>query len=270
MTSVSEAINGTLQHQTLCVSLAAIPGKFGTTVHTAGYHHHGLNFRYVACKVGADELETSIQLIRESGVRGASVAAPLKVACIDLVDTLHDTARLTGAVNTVVNNSGWLTGYNTDVEGFQKLAEHSKLSKVDDIAVIGSGGAARAVLVALDRYPTVTIYSRNLLEAHKLGARFFRPVRDFKDVSALQGVVINCTPVNNLDEIDLDISRIKKLINLQSKETASTVAALSLKVPVFTGTTMALHQASAQFKLYTGHPAPISAMKKALENAKIF
>ena len=248
----------------ICASLSQKPGKFGMTIHNAGFQHLGLKYRYVGC--AEDNIERGLQIAREHGVRGVAISMPFKVTALNLMDEVHDTALAAGAVNTVVNDNGWLTGYNTDVAGFSALAEEANLRQDDHICIHGSGGVARAVLVALKDYSDVSIYARNQREAAALGDRYDRPVYHFTHPKREQGVVINCTPVGMQDEVIsfIDLDAMTKFIDVIVKETPSVRLVKAAGKPAFTGQTMALHQAFAQFELYTGVKAPTEAMVRAL------
>src|SRR3990172_6053257 len=99
----------------LCISVAARPSNFGTTIHNAVFRKLGLNFIYTA--FGITDIAGAVVGVRALGIRGCSVSMPFKEAVIPYLDALDPAARTIGAVNTVVNDSGRLTGYNTDIAG---------------------------------------------------------------------------------------------------------------------------------------------------------
>ena len=166
---------------TLCVSLSARPGTFGATVHNAGYRALGLPFKYVACKV--DDIASALSIVSTSGIRGASISMPFKVDAMRAVNEIMPCALNAGAVNTVVNDHGRLLGYNTDVYGFAKLLEEAKVYTDSHVKVIGSGGVARAILVALCDFPNVTLYSRQPQKAAELAKNFGRPVLPLDEIN---------------------------------------------------------------------------------------
>lgn len=120
-------------------------------MHNAAFAALGLDCVYVAFSVGPDDLGAALAGARALGLAGLNVTVPHKEAAARLVDELDASARLTGAVNTVVNRGGRLTGYNTDGEGFLKaLAAEAGFDPAGrTVLVLGAGGAARAITVSL-------------------------------------------------------------------------------------------------------------------------
>ena len=97
---------------TVCGSISARPGPFGVATHNAGYCALGLPYVYVAFAI--ERTEEAILAMRYLGIRGFGVSMPHKVRVMQYLDRLDETAQEIGAVNTVVNDDGCLTGYNTD------------------------------------------------------------------------------------------------------------------------------------------------------------
>jgi len=94
---------------TLCISVAEKPGKFGITVHNAGYRALGLNFLYKTFAI--NDIKGAIIGVRSLGIRGCSVSMPFKEKVIPFLDRLDPLAKKIGAVNTIVNDNGqfnWL------------------------------------------------------------------------------------------------------------------------------------------------------------------
>lgn len=246
-----EAVNAS-RGKTLCASIGSNPGVFGMNFHNPRFQQLGLNFTYIACF--EKDVAHAIKCVRDKNIRGLGIAMPFKEQVIPLLDALDDSAVFTGAVNTVVNDGGKLTGYNTDVEGFEAMILAAKLKKDERICVHGSGGVARAVLYALRNYRDVEIYSRNEEKRNALSKRFHRKAHEHRTGN---GVLINCTPVGmNGEMIDVDLTTITKVLDLIVKETPIVQAAKSAGIPAFNGDIMAAAQAAKQFKLYTSHKAP--------------
>jgi len=106
---------------------------------------------YVPFRVTREQLCDAVHGIRAMGIRGVNLTIPHKEAACDLVDELDEHAQLTGAINTIVNNSGRLRGYNTDGQGLLKALKHELGIEVSGrrVMLLGAGGACRAALVAL-------------------------------------------------------------------------------------------------------------------------
>ncbi len=129
----------------------------------AAYRHHGIDARYLNCEISSAALGDAVTGARAMGWAGFNCSLPHKVAVIDHLDLLAESAELIGAVNTVVATDGDLVGHNTDGQGFI-----TSLRTVIDpaglhVVVLGSGGAARAVAVetALAGAASLTVVNRN-------------------------------------------------------------------------------------------------------------
>src|SRR5689334_11775366 len=128
---------------TLCGSISHHPGPLGSIIHKAGYAALGLDYTYVPFRV--TDLEGALQGMRSLGIRGFGVSMPFKIDILKHLDKVDPLAARIGAVNTVVNDDGFLTGYNADAHGAaEALAQFSPIQG-KKVIVIGAGGAARAV-----------------------------------------------------------------------------------------------------------------------------
>ncbi len=140
-------------------------------MHTAAYRALGLDYVYVA--FGTEDTEGAVAAMRALGLRGLGVTRPHKVRIIDYLDVIDDDARAIGAVNTVVNDDGRLTGHNVDWQG-AFAALHEVIDPAGRrAAVVGAGGGARAIAYGLEREGAlVTLFNRS----HAIG-RSPRPRR---------------------------------------------------------------------------------------------
>jgi 3-dehydroquinate dehydratase/shikimate dehydrogenase len=129
-------------------------------------------------------------------LRGLSVTIPHKLSIIPHLDFIDETALRIGAVNTVVVKGDQLRGYNTDAIGAMKPLDESIDVKGARVAVIGAGGAARAICHGLnERGADVTIYARDLGKAQRLADEFSAKTASIEDFDGEADVVINCTPI---------------------------------------------------------------------------
>ena len=138
----------------------------------AAFDHHGLAFRYITTEVPADDLAAAFAGVKAMGYRGFNCTLPHKVAIIEHLDGLGESAALMGAVNCVVERDGRYIGENTDGKGFLE-----SLSPVVDpaskrVLIFGAGGAARAVSVelALAGAASITIVNRTIERGEELVA----------------------------------------------------------------------------------------------------
>ena len=119
-------------------------------IHNAAFAELGLDLAYVAHDVAPGELPAAMAAIRALKYRGLSITIPHKIGAMELVETVDDTARRIGCINTVVNDGGVLKGYNSDGLGALGAlrAAHAE-PRGTEVVMLGSGGAARAIAVTL-------------------------------------------------------------------------------------------------------------------------
>jgi shikimate dehydrogenase len=256
----------------LCISVAARPSNFGTTVHNAAYRALGLNFLYKA--FGISDIKGVISGVRALGIRGCSVSMPFKETIVGELDTLDEAAGAIGAVNTVVNDGGRLTGYNTDAHGAEAALKMANVSSQDSVLLLGAGGVAKAILYALQRAGVKRIFvaNRTAAKANKIAGSLAEAVPwDFRHESEA-AVVINATSIGMSPDADLVPLELKKLrgcravldVVVSPMESALIRAARSLGMCTVPGYKMSLHQAAAQFRLYTAVNPPLKVMEDSI------
>ncbi len=136
-------------------------------MHNAGFAERGLNAVYVP--LDARDAADFVTVARDLNLRGASITAPLKVDMFTLVDERDRLADEVGAINTLVVKNGRWTGTNTDVAGFLTPLKGKMALRGTRAAVLGGGGAARAVAVALKREgAAVTVCARRREQAKEI------------------------------------------------------------------------------------------------------
>lgn len=149
---------------TKIIGLLGHPVKhsFSPNIHNYLFEKYNQNSAYCCFDVGEEKLKEGVEGIRALGIKGCNITIPHKVNIITHLDTVDKNAKLIGAVNTVKNENGNLTGYNTDGLGFVKAI----LSKGYDlenkkIMIIGAGGACRSIAVELASKGALSIEIRN-------------------------------------------------------------------------------------------------------------
>ncbi|MEZ5667632.1 MAG: shikimate dehydrogenase [Alphaproteobacteria bacterium] len=115
----------------------------------AAYRHHGLDWRYINCEVRPEDLGDAVRGARAMGWAGFNCSLPHKVAVIDHLDGLGESAEIMGAVNTVVRRGDRMIGENTDGKGFVQAMREVVDPAGKSVVLFGAGGAARAVGVEL-------------------------------------------------------------------------------------------------------------------------
>lgn len=138
------------------------------------YREMGLDWRYLTLEVKPEDLAAGVAAARAFGFQGFNCTIPHKVAVIQHLDDLGESAKLMGAVNCVVNREGQLIGENTDGKGFV-----SSFRELDDpsgksLVLLGAGGAARAIGVemALAGVRKITLVNRSESRGRELEALF--------------------------------------------------------------------------------------------------
>lgn len=152
-------------------------------IHGHWIRQHGLHGNYVLLPVQPENLRDAVRGLRALGFAGCNLTIPHKVAAMPLMDRVDPLAARIGAINTiVVEADGTLTGYNNDAYGFiQSLLDAQPDWRADagPVTVLGAGGAARAVLVALAERGAkeIRLCNRSLDKAQALAAEFGGPIR---------------------------------------------------------------------------------------------
>ncbi len=131
-------------------------------MHNAAFKTLGLDYVYVPFKVKELELRKAIEGMRGLGMRGLNVTIPHKTSVMQFLDLLDPLAEKIGAVNTIVNDGGILTGYNTDTSGFLQVLHDKDIElRGKKVLLLGTGGAARAISFTLaDEKAELTILNR--------------------------------------------------------------------------------------------------------------
>jgi shikimate dehydrogenase len=246
-------------------------------MHSAGYEALSLPFAYVPFGVQETDLPGALQGMRALGIRGLGVSMPFKLAVLPLLDRGDPLAARIGAVNTIVNDDGALTGYNTDATGaVRALGEKLELPG-KRVVLLGAGGAARAVAFGLHAQGArLHIANRSPAKAETLarsvgadvtasGLEPFPPTADADAVVNCSSATMHGGGSELLPAAALGPGRVVMDIVYAPIRTRLVEAAERAGAVTIHGGRMLLHQACGQFALYTGVPAPLEAMRAALE-----
>jgi len=237
------------------VSRSLSPG-----MQNAAFEALGIDCQYVLYEVSRADLAGAIAELRgDERIIGANVTIPHKESVIALLDELDPQAARVGAVNTISRQGSKLKGWNTDVVGFRRALTEGG-GDYRSVALIGAGGAARAVAAAIQPTAELWVIARNLEQARRL-------CRDLEivhggpvDMSLLQETVAKAELVVNATPADLPppswLRSDQRLFDLRSRRSAE-------------GRAMLLHQGAASFEIWTGTKAPIDVMRAALDRASV-
>ncbi len=258
---------------TLCGSISHHPGPLGSLLHRAGYAALGIPFTYVPFRV--TDLAAAIGGMRALGIRGFGVSMPFKREVMQHLDAIDPLAQRIGAVNTIVNEAGRLTGYNADAEGAAAALTEVTAVAGKRVVLIGAGGGARAIAHALaQRGAHLHIVNRHHEAAEQLAAAVSGTAGELGDLHTLDrfDILIHATPLGMADqpgmivaEADIPPQLVVMDIVYKPVRTALIAAATRRGARTVHGGRMLLHQAFRQFELYTGQPAPREAMTQALD-----
>ena len=259
-------------------------------MHNVAFGEIGFDANYTLWETLPGTLEERVASLRAQNVLGANVTIPYKEDVVPLLDECDALAARIGAVNTIVNRHGKLTGYNTDAPGMLRALAECPGSPFDgrgkETAILGTGGAARAAAVALidAGARSVTILGRDqaridALLAH-LSATAQKPVSGalFNSLEAninlrTADLVVNATSVglkSGDDGLLIDVkllpagSLVMDMV-FNAGLTPLLRAAREHGCFVMHGLSMLLYQGTLAFELWTGKDAPVEVMRKVLE-----
>jgi len=249
--------------------------SLGPLMHNTAFSDLGYNGVYLAFRV--KDIGKAVVGIKALGIKGASITIPHKVSVMDFLDELDDTAKKIGAVNTIINRNGILTGYNSDGLGVVKALIEKTTIKDKQVVILGAGGAARAIGFAIiSEGGRVTVINRTPFKGEELARDLGA---DFQPLSKLNKtachILINTTPVGMMPDIDtmpvrkqdLDKTMVVMDVVYNPLKTRLLRAAEKIGCQTIDGVSMFVYQGVFQLELWTGMKAPVEVMKKAVLTA---
>jgi shikimate dehydrogenase len=285
---MEKRISGT----TALYSLIGTPvGHSGSpAMYNYSFQKLGIDSAYLAFDISLEKVPDAISAIKTLNIKGSNVTMPCKSEVVKYMDELSPAARIVGAVNTIVNNNGKLTGHITDGVGFvRSLKEHGVEVKGKNITIMGAGGAATAIQVqcALDGAKEISIfnikddfYKRAEETIEKLKKEVPQCVVELYDLNdrqklrdkiASSNILINATRVGmhpHEDESPIkDIKIFEKNLVVSDtvynpKKTKFLKDAEAAGCKIVDGTGMLLWQGAEAFKLYTGLEMPAKEVEE--------
>jgi len=241
--------------------------------------------RYVTFQVDEGDLEAAVKGIRAMKFRGANVTVPYKISVMKYLDELTESAMKIGAVNCIYNRNGKLIGDNTDGQGFVESLKTVTPIEGKKAAVLGAGGAARAIAVelALAGVEKIIIINRSGKKAEMLAAdvRDLDVSSEYREWNGLfelpEGIdlFVNATSIglNDYDaEMDISWSSVPETcmvadVVFNPVNTGFLRNAKDRGCIVIDGLGMLVNQGAIAFKEWSGFEADKTVMRKALDKA---
>lgn len=281
----------TINAETKIVGIIGHPisHSFSPFIHNTAFEIIGLNYKYVAFDVLPENLKDALKGIVALGIKGVNVTIPHKESVLENLDDVSPEARIVGAVNTIVNENGTLSGYNTDVYGFtESLKRYKDIISNTPVFIFGAGGSARAVIYSLItnfQPERIVIANRNISRAEGI-ARYFSQTLGYKDFEIKEfflpeiagdikssRLIINTTPIGmypNVNDLPIQTDEIlhdgQIVYDLVYNPPITKFLKLARKrgAEIISGIEMLILQAGKSFELWTTKEMPIQEVKKLL------
>jgi shikimate dehydrogenase len=267
-----------------------IEHSMSPVMHNAAFKKLGLDYLYVPLRVKREELGKAVESMRVLNIRGVNVTLPHKVAIIPFLDELDPLAKKIGAVNTIVNDDGVLSGYNTDAIGFlQALLDNGIKPEGKTVVILGAGGASRAISFILAERGAHLVILNRLLElnwaeelAHQISQVFEKEVKplelneeNLETVLDEADILINATSVGmspNVDETPVPARLLKPGLIVfdivyNPIQTRLMKEAEAAGAQTIGGLDMFAWQGAIAFEKWTGQKAPLDLMRREVIKA---
>ena len=286
---MAERITG----HTELIGLIATPIRHSSSprMHNEAFAKLGLDYAYLAFEVCTEDLEDTIKGFRAMKVRGSNVSMPNKTVVHKYLDKLSDAAEMCGAVNTIVNDDGVLTGHITDGIGYMSGLKDAGIDIIGKkMTIVGAGGAATAIQVqaALDGVKELSIFNRK-------DEFYERAQKTVKDINEKTNCKATLYDLEDLDKLKEEIASSYIFTNATGMgmkplegqtyipdksflredlivtdvvyapaETALLKMAKEVGCKTLNGFPMMLFQGAAAFKLWTNQDMPIEHVKEVM------
>jgi shikimate dehydrogenase len=249
-------------------------------MHNAAFAALDLDYTYLAFRVDSRNIDLALAGLKVLGARGLNVTVPHKTTVLPFLDSMSPEAQKIGAVNTIVNEAGKLTGHNTDITGFYLSLEAAGIDpQGKKVVVLGTGGAARAAAYCLASMGArLTIITRQgSLEKGKYLARTIGGGTSAGEITGLKeslngaALLVNATSAGmypRSEETLVPAGLLKPELTVfevvyAPRETRLLRDAKNAGCAVIEGLEMLVYQGAASFELWTGKKAPLDIMRQA-------
>jgi shikimate dehydrogenase len=266
-----------------------IEHSMSPVMHNAAFQALGLDYAYVPFKVKSLELRKAIEGIRGLNIRGVNVTVPHKIAVMQFLDRVEPLAEKIGAINTIVNDAGILTGYNTDAAGFlQVLHERSIELAGKRVLLLGAGGAAHSIgnVLAAEKVKLIVLNRMQKIATLK---DFARRLAQFYGADVKVEELTNENLKKAITDVDIMVNATSLGMSPDNDQTPVPAELLHANLTVFDiiynplptrllreakaagartidGLEMLVQQGAVSFEKWTGIKAPIDVMRKSVES----
>jgi shikimate dehydrogenase len=251
-------------------------------MHNAAFAALGLNWRYLAFEVDPKNLRAAVEGAKAMGFAGLNLTVPHKLLAVEMVDVLDDSATKWGVVNTIRFDEKGATGFNTDADAIvTALREDLKLElRGAKVLLLGAGGAGRtaALKLASEKVAELFLFNRTQSKAEEIAVEI---KKQFPSVKVSAGfpkakvdLLLNATSLglkaddaSPLDEKQFSLKQTRAVYDMIYRPVKTKLLSAAKKSGCKTanGLGMLLHQGAKAFEIWTGKPAPLDVMRRALE-----
>lgn len=237
-------------------------------MHNAAFKYLGLDIVYIPFSVHPKDLETAVKALPALGFIGINVTIPHKQTIMKYLDVITPSAKMIGAVNTILVKGKKLIGYNTDGIGFVRSLKNYSL-KGKTMFLLGAGGAGRAVAIQSKLNGLKRIFIADKLTGRARGlARRCRGtvVANIREALRESDIIVNATPIGLRpdDPVSIPAEWIPKGRLVYDLIYNPEKTKLLKKVKGINGLGMLLYQGASSFEIWTGKRAPIGVMRRAI------
>lgn len=271
-----------------CLLGSPVAHSVSPAMHNEAFRYHDLDYVYLAFDVAPERFEQAVDGLIVMNARGWNCTMPHKRLMYDRVDQLSEEARLIGAVNTVVQENGKLTGYNTDGKGYMTAVKDAGYDIIGQkMTILGAGGAAASIIsqAALDGVPVIDLFARK-------GGSWDAIQKVADRVNASTSCRVSMYELRDQDKMRKSIGESRILVNASSvgmspaedaclipdqsffhpelivsdviynpRETKLLKMAKASGLSAFNGMYMLLYQGAYAFELWTGKKMPVELIK---------
>lgn len=251
-------------------------------MHTAALNYYNIKATYLAVDIRPDELTSFIAWMNNENFKGCNITIPYKEQLFSAVDQHDSSVRGINAINTISKSDSeeTLIGSNTDIYGFsQSLKEYEDLIEGTRAIVFGTGGASKAVLIALEDLGVeeIVMVSRNPARLKKPISDLVYHIVDYNQWQAFAdeaSIFVNTTPLGMgdfktksiIDETDISLVENKICYDLVYNPEKTTFLKMAKKKGAKTknGLDMLIQQGSRSFEIWTGRKFPVTEIRELL------